>query len=244
VREQKATIEELESEKSALYEILWYLQTTSPEQATALLDTLRASKHDAMETTVQHIGATVQHFAQHRQRLPPANASTSGASSRMPPPADFARLLDARGSAQPDGAASFSHHATVRGLEGPLEWFFNCVGGLFYIMNKDDVTRSIQSIQEIELPLGDIIATENNLAVSTSAAELAGMAAIGVVHAQLANPATAPPPGLADYFYKVAKLGLDNAIQYDGLRAAKICALLAMYNVIVHATVSLAYLGA
>jgi hypothetical protein len=224
VREQKTTIEELEREKVSLYEILWYLQTTSPEQATAMLD-------------------TVQHFAQNHQELPPVTTPVSSAPSHAPEPVDIGRLLEARGPIQQDSAAFFSHHATVQALEGPLEWFYNCVGALFYIMNRDDVERSVESIQGNQLPLGDIVAAGENLGTTTIAAELAGMAAIGVVHAQLADPAIAPPAELADYFYRVAKLGLDYAIQYNGLRAAKICALLAMYNVIVHATVALAYIG-
>jgi hypothetical protein len=196
-----------------------------------------------MDATVKHISATVQHFAQHRPAESPAVASANDASSHVPELVDMRRLLDSRGPVQQNSAGSFSHHATVQALGGPLEWFYNCVGALFYIMNKDDVDRSIQSIQEIQLPLGDIVEAAENLGTTTIAAELAGMAAIGVIHAQLAHPATAPPAELADYFYRVAKLGLDNAIQYNGMRAAKICALLAMYNVIVHATVALAYLG-
>jgi hypothetical protein len=75
------------------------------------------------------------------------------------------------------------------------------------------------------------------------AAELAGMASIGIVHAQLANPTTAPLAELGEYFYAVAKLGLDTAIVYNPLRAVKLCTLIAMYNIIIHATVALAYLG-
>jgi hypothetical protein len=243
VREQKSTIEELQREKGSLYEILWYLQTTSPEQATAMLDMLRASNHQDMDGTVQNMGAAVQHFAQNRQEVPPVIAPVSGAPSHAPELVDIGRLLDDRGPTQQDSAASFSHYATVQALEGPLEWFYNCVGALFYIMNRDDVDRSVKSIRGNQSPLGDIVAAGEDLGTTTIAAELAGMAAIGVVHAQLADPTTAPPAELADYFYRVAKLGLDYAIQYNGLRAAKICALLAMYNVIVHATVALAYLG-
>jgi hypothetical protein len=249
-REQKQTIEELENDKSALYEILWYLQTTSPEQATTLLDRLRANKDN-------DIGATLQHFAQHRRDTSDASkAALTTASpkqnvtlldSNMPKSLDLPGLLDSRKSIQSDDLAAVtgrSHHAaTVQGLEGPLQWFFNCVGALFYITNKEEVKKDIESLDEVHVSLGDIVTSNKDLKKITIAAELAGMASVGVVHAHLAKSATAPPVELADYFYTVAKLGLDASIRYDPLRAVKICALLAMYNVIVHATVALAYLG-
>ncbi|KAK1910317.1 hypothetical protein P3342_006592 [Pyrenophora teres f. teres] len=93
-----------------------------------------------------------------------------------------------------------------------------------------------------ETPIGDIFSHVNSLELRTYAAELAGMAAIGVVHAQLADPAKAPPAELADYFYAIAKHGLDSAILYNPLRAMKVCVLIGMYNVVVKATVALAYI--
>ncbi|CAG5149096.1 uncharacterized protein ALTATR162_LOCUS2297 [Alternaria atra] len=136
--------------------------------------------------------------------------------------------------------------ASVDKINGPLEMFFNCVGALFYIMNRDDVQISITALKASgngHTPLGDMFNNGSRTQLRTYAAELAGMAAIGVVHSQLADPATAPPPELADYFYAVAKHGLDSAISYSPLRAMKVCALLGMYNIVVKATVALAYIG-
>jgi hypothetical protein len=247
------TIQELERDKSDLYEILWYLQTKSPEQATALLELLRSNQEGG-------VGAVLQHFAQYRQEFSHLNTTASNASSSsssqhgaaslvpvLSEPLDLPGLLDARGGAtQPASVASIStraHHATARDLVGPLEWFFNCVGALFYIMSPVEVDKNIQSIQQVQVPLGDIVSTNDDPKMTTIAAELAGMAAIGVVHATLADPSKAPPAELADYFYEVAKNGLDAAIEYSPLSAIRICALIAMYNIIVHATVALSYLG-
>ena len=136
--------------------------------------------------------------------------------------------------------------ATVDGLLGSLEMFHNCVGALFYIMNREEVQSRIISMTASghnHIPLGTFFNNGSSLELRTYAAELAGMAAIGVVHAQLADPATAPPAELADYFYVVAKHGLDAAILYNPLRAMKVCALVGMYNIIVKATVALAYIG-
>jgi len=250
-KQQKVKIEKLESDKSALYEILWYLQTKSPEQATALLEHLRSSNRG------NDMGAILQHFAQYRQdpfstELISESETTSSQSISMPSasynmePLDLARLLDDRGLVQPDTAASLStrtSYATVLDLQEPLGCFFNCVGALFYIMDKDEVQRSIENLKDIHTPLGDMVAMNMDAKTTTIAAELAGMAAVGVVHSRLADPAAARPAELADYFYAVAKLGLDAAIEHNPLRAVKICALVAMYNITVHANVALAYLG-
>lgn len=250
-KQQKETIEELENDKSALYETLWYLQTKSPEQATDLLAFLRSNQAGDM-------GLILQHFSQYR-RGPPndktpsdstfhsseqaANCSTSGMTDAS---SNLAHMLDARGLIQPDTVASLftrTNFATAHDLAGPLKWFFNCVGALFYIMDPEEVHKSIGSLEDVRLPLGDMVAKNQDGRTTTIAAELAGMASIGVIHAQLADPATAPPAELGDYFYAVARLGLDAAIEYSPRRAVKICALIAMYNIIVHATIALAYLG-
>jgi hypothetical protein len=110
-------------------------------------------------------------------------------------------------------------------------------------MSREEVEQGIEIIADIQKSIGDIVAANKDAHTTTIAGGLAGMASIGVVHAQLADPATAPPAELADYFYAVAKLSLDVAIEHNPLHAVKICALIAMYNIIVHATVSLAYLG-
>ncbi|KAH4000291.1 hypothetical protein HBI81_052490 [Parastagonospora nodorum] len=247
--QQKVKIEKLESDKSALYEILWYLQTKNPEQATALLEYLRCNPGD-------DVGATLQHFTEYRQGLSDMNVvseseanssrsiSTPSASYNTEP-LDLARVFDDRILVQPETVASLStrtSYATVLDLNEPIDWFFNCVGALFYIMDKDVAQRSIESIKDFHMPLGDLVTMNVDARTTTTAAELAGMAAVGVVHSRLAEPDAARPAELADYFYAVAKLGLDVAIEYNPLRAVKICALVAMYNIIVHASVALAYL--
>jgi hypothetical protein len=253
---QKRKIDELENDKSALYEILWYLQTTSPDQATALLQHLRSNQDGDM-------GGILSHFTKYRHEsfratTPPDSAAstlpswfdTATTAPTMPGSIDLAALLDTRHNAlhlnNITSSSMRDEFATVHGLDGPLEWFFNCVGALFYIMNRDEIQRSMEALQSSPvacIPLGDLVAPGKDLHLATVAAELAGMASIGVVHAQLADPTTAPPANLADYFYAVAKMGLDAAIECSPHRAVKICALLSMYNIVVHAKVALAYLG-
>ncbi|KAI4959838.1 hypothetical protein J4E86_003563 [Alternaria arbusti] len=123
-------------------------------------------------------------------------------------------------------------NASVSNVHGPLEMFFNCVGALFYIMNRNDVQACIEAIKASgneNMPLGHMFSNGSTIELRTYAAEIAGMASIGVIHSQLADPTKAPPPELADYFYAVAKLGLDSAILYDPLRAMNVCALLGIW---------------
>jgi hypothetical protein len=204
------------------------------------------------------MGVILQRFSQYRQGSPNDNDPSDSTfhsseqadipltSSMTDAASNLTHLVDARGLLQQDMAAAVpmrTHSATVHDLAGPLQWFFNCVGSLFYIMDPEEVQRSIQSIKHVRLPLGDMVAKNQDGRTRTIAAELAGMACIGATHAQLANPDTAPPAGLVGYFHTVASIGLDAAIEYSPLRTVKICALIATYNIIVHATVALAYLG-
>ncbi|KAF1835148.1 hypothetical protein BDW02DRAFT_588352 [Decorospora gaudefroyi] len=253
VQAQKRKIEELENDKSSLYEVLWYLQTTSPDKATALLQQIRASEGE-------DLGAILKNFEQSRGADPvaettvtaqdsPSTESSSSVILAVPELMDHPRLSTVRkGQARVNGAVLVSpsqKNATVDDLQGPLNMFFNCVGALFYIMNRDEVQATMARMTASgnnHTALGDFFSSGSSLQLRTFAAELAGMASIGVVHSQLADPATAPPAELADYFYTVAKHGLDSAILYNPLRAMKVCALVGMYNIVVKATVALAYI--
>ncbi|KAJ4373412.1 hypothetical protein N0V83_003707 [Neocucurbitaria cava] len=254
---QKRKIEELEDDKSSMYEIIWYLQTTSPDEATALLQQLRAYRGN-------DLGAILEQFDRgtHDEETPvsqPNDTPSSVSSSNntvstaltIPEIIDHPRFQDRPSNPNSPPTylvplSSWGEFATVNGLDGSLEMFFNCVGLLFYIMKREDVQLNIQAIRaagHAHTPLGDIVNNGSGLGLATMVSELAGMAAIGVVHAQLADPVSAPPSRLADYFYAVAKQGLDFAIRNNPLRAMKVAALVAMYNVALHAQVALAYTG-
>ena len=257
---QKRKIEELETDRSSLYEVLWYLQTASPSKATALLRHMRAAQGE-------DLGVIFRNFEMNRPSssmsaaAPETDASKGYASSvindssssvmlSMPEVMDHPNFSVAQKKQFNMTAITLlapnQQDASVDKIDGPLDMFFGCVGALFYIMNKDDVQISIAAMKASgngHIPLGDVLTNGSNIQLRTYAAELAGMAAIGVVHSQLADPETAPPPELADYFYAVAKHGLDSAISFSPLRAMKICSLLGMYNIVVKATVALAYIG-
>jgi hypothetical protein len=238
---------------------MWYLQTTSPDKATTLLQHLRAAQGDDLGVIFKNFEISCLN-ASIPAKAPKTDASgassswviadSSSAMLTMPEIMNHPHFSNVRkGQAEATGItllASNQQDASVDKINGPLEMFFNCVGALFYIMNPDDVQVSITAMKASgngHTPLGDVFNNGSKSQLRTYAAELAGMAAIGVVHSQLADPATAPPPELADYFYAVAKHGLDSAILYSPIRAMKVCALLGMYNIVVKATVALAYIG-
>ncbi|KNG46271.1 nitrate assimilation regulatory protein nira [Stemphylium lycopersici] len=234
---QKRKIEALENDKSSLYEMLWYLQTTSPSKAAALLQYMRAAQG-------QDLGAIFENFERgNRNSMPSAadchtllddspSTSRESPSSPMitvPEVMDHPRLFTVRRGR--DGAtgvtlvSSAQASATVASLQSPLDMFFDCVGALFYIVTRNEAASSIATIEASgnhHTPLGVFFSNGSSLKLRTLSAELSGMAAIGVVHSQLADPSTAPPAELADYFYAVAKHGLDSVILYNPLRAMKL----------------------
>lgn len=140
-----------------------------------------------------------------------------------------------------------SQDATLQVLDSLLATFFDVIGKLFYIAEKDEVKSTVESLRASGhdgIPLADLVTHSRSVHLRTQVSELAGMASIAVVHAQLIDPITSPPIELADHLYTIARYGLDSALQYDPLRAMKVAALLSMYNIVVHATVALTYAGA
>lgn len=189
---QKRKIEELENDKSSLYEVVWYLQTTSPDKATALLRYMRAAqgedlgvifKNFEMSCPESSVSATTS-----KTNASGANSSSvmadspSSALLTMPEIMDHPQFSTVRtGQAEVTGIALLAPNqqdASVDKINGPLEMFFNCVGALFYIMNRDDVQISITALKASgngHTPLGDMFNNGSRTQLRTYAAELAGM---------------------------------------------------------------------
>ncbi|KAF1947555.1 hypothetical protein EJ02DRAFT_92320 [Clathrospora elynae] len=254
---QKKKIEQLQKDKASLYEVLWFLRTKSPDKATALLQHIRSAQGEDVGAILKNFDANHVASFEHADEPNQFTDDSPSTESSVPTQITLPEVLEhPRLSASPKGQArgpgialhllsQAQQNATVEFLDPPINMFFNCVGALFYVMNRNDVRaryKAITASGNSHLPLGAFFSNESTSQLKTCAAELAGMAAIGVVHFQLADPEKAPPAELADYFYDVAKLGLDSAILYDPLRSMKLCALLGMYNIVVKATVALAYI--
>lgn len=266
----------LEKDKSAMFEILWYLQTTAPERATELLHRLRSVQGGDVGAMLDYIardrsdqstmGAPMSAAASSASLSSSSSSSVSSSSASarrsLPftqageafslsnpvltgyPESPFFRSPDAAGSlvfARPPPG----QNATIHGARPAIDMFFWCIGGLFYVSDKADVDRTVRRFADLSdgLTLADLVSRAGSLEVRALAAELAGMAAMGSLHLVLRVPDNAPSIEMADYFYAVAKHGLDSAILYNPLRAMKVCTLVAFYNIALHATVALAYIG-
>ena len=209
---QKRKIEELETDRSSLYEVLWYLQTASPSKATALLRHMRAAQGEDLGVIFRNFemnrpsssmsAAAPETDASKGYASSVINDSSSSAILSMPGVMDHPNFSVAQKKQFNMTAVTLlapnQQDASVDKINGPLDMFFGCVGALFYIMNQDDVQISIAAMKASgngHIPLGDVLTNGSNIQLRTYAAELAGMAAIGVVHSQLADPETAPPPG-------------------------------------------------
>lgn len=145
--------------------------------------------------------------------------------------------------------AQLSHQqpfATLQTVDDLIDTYFGIIGKLFYVLERDIIDATLQDLRAsgyATTPLSSFFSRNYSLRVRTQVAELAGMAAIAVIHAQLMDPENSPPIELADQFYTIAKHGLDFALQFHPVRAMKVAALVSMYNIVVHATVALSYAG-
>jgi hypothetical protein len=225
-----------------MFEILWHLQTKSPEESSDLLQHLRSVQGG-------DIGAMLNYVPDGRSQpwTPPKDETDNM-------PGSSAEVLDYPQSPYLQSAgtdeticfvgAPAGHDLSIQGARAALDMFFLCVGSLFYVFDKPDVDLTVESITAFaDLTLADLVSKSESLKTKTLAAELAGMIAMGIVHLNLKMPEVAPAMEVADFYYTVARHGLDSAIRYDPLRAMKLCVLLAFYNITVHATVALAYIG-
>jgi hypothetical protein len=149
---------------------------------------------------------------------------------------------------QSSEAERCSPFVTVATVRGAVDMFFKATGLLFYVFPKEQAD-SIQHdlLNEAEYP-GDTLFTailrkSNSVQKRAQLAEICGAAGVGLLYLRLLDKQQPPPLGLSDYFYSTTKQMLDSAIKANPLRAMKVCALLAMYNIVVKGSVALAYVG-
>jgi hypothetical protein len=249
---KKERIKELENDKSAMFEILWYLQTNSLDKASELLQHLRSVRGADYGAVLEKISRAGSGSS---SGLGSPSTHTSDSSSGVQVDHPASEVMQYQQSPfiidqHIAGSVEFTdpptgQDATVDGIRAAIDMFFMCIGGLFYVFDKSDVEKTIELLvmSTKGMTLANLVSSASSMEVRTLAAELAGMAAMGILHLRLRVPDKAPSAQLADYLYAVAKHGLDTAIQYNPLRAMKVCLLLAFYNIALHATVALAYIG-
>ncbi|KAL1639741.1 hypothetical protein SLS58_007639 [Diplodia intermedia] len=216
----KSHTSELQTRVSTSVSLLWALKMAPPDEAARILERIKSSP-DPSHVLDQPAGldlldSTPTSEPQDPTFQPPP-PSSSGTSVDTLHPSNQHRLLS-------------SVFALLRSpaTREAFRVFHQCTGLLFLVFTKAQGGAALQEVQD-----------NDDAAISkASICEVCAMAALG---AQYSQGRISSENG--HYFYNVARQYLDDAIAADPLRAMKACALLAMYNILKKASVSLVYVG-
>ena len=137
---------------------------------------------------------------------------------------------------------------TIMIIKNAVNMFLQSAGMLFHCFTRKQADNILDNeFGLFEHPdktsLWDILKRETNIQRNAQLAELCGMAAVGILYLRLQSQNNMPSAESAGYIYSTTRLLLDSSIQANPLRAIKVCALLAMYNIVLKGTVALAYIG-
>lgn len=113
-----------------------------------------------------------------------------------------------------------------------IEVFFSCSGRLFHVFSREQVAAHYAALVE---------ARHGLLSQARLKEVLCFVMAVAAVGALYVADGSRNPKG--HVFYDVARCYLDDVIERRPYDAIKVCALLAQYNVLSKATVSLSYVG-
>lgn len=141
-------------------------------------------------------------------------------------------------------SSSVSHLATLAAATTSMQVFFRACGVLFYVFSREQEEESYSYCNKTkERAIADAVNHRPDVQDGIVLAEISGMAAVGTLYLRVSGVEDVPSSDMADYYYAIAKHLLDDAIVASPLRAMKVCVLLALYNIVLHATVALAYIG-
>lgn len=119
-----------------------------------------------------------------------------------------------------------SLQANIAVIEETFIYFNCCSEFLFYSYSPHDAVALMDCIRE-----------DSQLLTRSLLCQACAMAAVGACFSRGKIPAK-----LGDFFYNVAKMFLDDCVETDPRSAIKVCALLAARNIMLKATVALAYI--
>lgn len=239
---------------TALLEMFWYLQSKSGDEAQEFLRHIRSNNHLSLLSTHK--------WLQDRHTSIAQPGSSSFTALNRPPVNKRAKLVDENPKEQwkaiigiNDQAISSSSKAewsnpsvTLATVKGAMDMFFKATGLLFYVFPKeqaDSIQHDLFNESEYpgDTPFATILNKRKSLHERAQLAEICGMAGVGLLYLRALEKQQPPPLGLSDYFYSTTKQLLDSTIEDNPLRAMKVCALLAMYNIVVKGSVAFAYVG-
>ncbi|KAL1621515.1 hypothetical protein SLS54_005536 [Diplodia seriata] len=216
----KSHTAQLQTRVSTSVSLLWALKMAPPDEAARILERIKSSP-DPSHVLDQPAGLdlldSTPTSAPQDPTLQPPPPSPSSTSVDTLHPSNQHRLLS-------------SVFALLRSpaTREAFRLFLQCTGLLFHVFTKAQGGAALQEVQD-----------NDDAAISkASICEVCAMAALG---SQYSQGRISSETG--HYFYNVARQYLDDAIAADPLRAMKACALLAMYNILKKASVSLVYVG-
>ena len=257
----------LQADNASLLEIFWHIQTTSAYKAQDFLQFLRSAEQvdipslkkwfqpdDPMDERISSQGAGLVHSSA-RHNLHP----------KVPSAVYFHHLQD---ESTPNFSEDISHvlatpthpnlsllssqlwtdRFTIGSVKSAIDTFLQSAGMLFHVFTKKQVDAIIEDVLAKDhyhdnFSFLDVLQEETSIHRNAQLADLCGMASIGTLYLRLPSQNRQPPAEAAELLYSLTKLMLDSSIQVHPLRAMKVCALLAMYNIVLKATVAFAYIG-
>ncbi|KAH7061420.1 hypothetical protein B0J12DRAFT_294425 [Macrophomina phaseolina] len=225
---------DLQDRLTSSVNLLWSLKTLPAEEAAQILERIRSSNDPSAVLDSFSSGST----GSKRPRSPDSSISpaTSDHRTPQPPPAKRSNRrisiseTDIRpADLFPNSSRDPPAYTLLRSpaCRDAFQYFIKCTGVLFHIFTKEQGDRAFD----------DIMCNAESAVSKLSMCEVCASAAVGSQYSQGKVPAH-----VGHQFYDVARHLLDDAIQLDPLRGMKICALLAMYNIVIKGSVAFAYI--
>ncbi|KAL8825677.1 MAG: hypothetical protein Q9191_004266 [Dirinaria sp. TL-2023a] len=246
--------ERLEGRVSAMLEIYWRLQNAPPNEATELLNRIRAgAEPDAVLTFENEQEGPVD------LELPPALSSSVTATSMTLAPALNNPTATKTGQSEISKANEdwiiqiMSLPSTLFAIKVAIDRFHACTGIMFPVISREKSQQLQHDVLEplLEHGVSWIFQEANDyekLARIAALSELCGMAAVGLQfnHDTLPVLPMDSDKDLTEHstpLYQLGKHFLDEAIKFNPFGAMRTCSFLAMFNIVDHSTVALAYCG-
>lgn len=250
----KEKVERLQNEQSALIEIFWHLRTTSTLDAQALPDFVRNGEPLDIHLLTQYFHGNHPHgHVKQLKTLQDATTARADADLRNIQQSQNVCLTRSSDTFQdlvePITCISPVACITTTTICEAVDMFLRSAGALFYVFTKTEGDVIIEEIlgaqpQSSRTDFMKLLREAATMSRRAQLAELCGMAAVGLLYLRLSQHQNgAHTAESAKLLYSMTRLMLEDAIRFNPLRAMKICALLAMYNIVLKGAVALAYIG-
>lgn len=229
--------EALQRDLGGTLDLLWHIQHASATDAKSIFDRIR--RGDDPATVVSSLN-NVTELGRQSVALPSAGGPDStvvaGSSAREqtsapPGPHQDPWSTSSLSMALPDFSDPAPLAAALRSQSNVFKHafsvFFECTAAIFHVYTQEEVNDLLDMA----------LSAQGTVSLST----LCEACAIAAVGSRYSRSEIAPE--LGNYYFSFAKQLLDECIEKAPLRAMKVCALLAMCNLVNKATVAFAYIG-